>query len=461
MAANELKDHGYPYAQVTVEEQSAGPHETNLTFVAQPGTLAHFGSVEIQGEKSVDENIIRRALLYKPGELFRRSQVQETQRKLYGMELFQFANVEVLNPEEQSPEVKTRVTVAEGKHRQVNFGVGYGTEEKARADAQFHYLNFLGGARTAGAHVRYSSLDRGVRLDFNQPYLFAPHFSLGAEAQQWYTYEPAYNLLTRGAHVTLTHRANQQTSWSATLLHEFDRNSVSDVALKDPTLRSNLIALGLDPVTGKQEGTVSSVAFDYQRNTTANLLNATNGYVLSGHVEQAGRFLPGTFKYFALSSEGRHYFTLAKRFVIANKVQIASIDATGDRLTNVPFSKRYFLGGATSVRGWGRFEISPLIQGLPIGGFSLLTASSELRMPLYGNFGGVLFVDAGNVWSTAWEYHLNDLRYAVGPGLRYMTPIGPIRFDVGFQVNPIQGLIINGDPEKRHWRIHFSIGQAF
>ena len=64
------------------------------------------------------------------------------------------------------------MTVAEGNHQRVNFGVGYGTEEKARVDAEYHHVNFFGGARSAGAHVRWSSLDRGVRLDFNQPYFF-------------------------------------------------------------------------------------------------------------------------------------------------------------------------------------------------------------------------------------------------------------------------------------------------
>ena len=53
------------------------------------------------------------------------------------------------------------------------------------------------------------------------------------------------------------------------------------------------------------------------------------------------------------------------------------------------------------------------------------------------------------------------MRYDVGPGLRYNTPIGPLRFDLGYQLNPIPGLIVNGEPEKRHFRFHFSIGQAF
>ena len=157
-----------------------GKHAT-VTFTADPGTIAYFGPIQIQGNKSVDEHVIRRELTFKPGDLFRRSVVQDSQRRLYGLELFQFANIEPLNPELQPAEVPMRVTIAEGRHQRVNFGVGYGTEEKGRVDAEYHHVNFLGGARSAGVHGRYSSLDRGMRLDFTQPYFLRPHFALSAE----------------------------------------------------------------------------------------------------------------------------------------------------------------------------------------------------------------------------------------------------------------------------------------
>jgi len=80
---------------------------------------------------------------------------------------------------------------------------------------------------------------------------------------------------------------------------------------------------------------------------------------------------------------------------------------------------------------------------------------------LRGNLGGVLFLDAGNVWADSRGFRLNDLRYAIGPGLRYQTPIGPIRFDFGWQLNPEPDLLVNGSPQTRRWRVHFSIGQAF
>ena len=470
-AVNELREHGYPYARVGTDEQDgANGKQATITFKAEPGPLAHFGPVEIAGNTSVSDRIIERQLTFRPGDLYRRSVVQSSQRRLYGMELFQFVNVETLNPENQESEVRTRVTVAEGKHQRLNFGVGYGTEEKARADAEYHHLNFLGGARTAGAHARWSSLDRGIRLDFNQPYFFNPHISLGGDAQQWWTYVPAYSSVVTGGKVTLTRRPTPQTSWAISMSSERTSSSVSDKGRLpngdiDPAIYADLIAIGLDPVTGKQEGTSNALGFDYQRSTADNLLNARRGYQVAFHAEESGRLLPGAFNYYASSTDLRHYLPIGGALTWANRVQLGAIWPIDDLPRNVPFNKKFFLGGATSVRGWGRFEVGPLGgQGLPIGGNSLFAFSSELRASLAqvsSNLGGVVFLDAGNVWARVGDLKFNDLRYATGAGLRYQTPVGPVRLDFGYQLNPIPGLRPNGQEEKRRWRIHFSIGQAF
>jgi len=470
LAVNELRDHGYPYAKVTTAEVDAvgDTKRKALTFTAEPGKIARFGAVEIAGNKSVSDRIIQRQLTFKPGDLYRRSLVQDSQRRLYGMELFQFVNIESQNQELQPEEVPTRITVAEGKHQRVNFGVGYGTEEKARVDTEYHHVNFLGGARSAGAHARYSALDRGVRVDFNQPYFFTPHFSFGGEAQQWWTYTPAYRSAVKGVKATLTHRQSVQMSWAVFIQSEFDSSTVEQRALDDPSLYSTLISLGLNPITGEQSGTLNATGFDLQRSTADNLLNAHRGYQVALHAEQAGRLMPGSFNYYAVSADGRHYLPLGRKLTVATRLQFGNIRPSGEPNRqgsfeeNIPFAKRYFLGGATSILGWGRYEVSPLSDsGQPYGGDSMLAASAELRAALHGNLGGVFFIDAGNVWAESWGIKLNDLRYAIGPGLRYQTPIGPIRFDFGYQLNPIPGLLVNGSEQTRRWRLHFSIGQAF
>ena len=128
----------------------------------------------------------------------------------------------------------------------------------------------------------------------------------------------------------------------------------------------------------------------------------------------------------------------------------------------MPFFKRYFLGGSTSVRGWGRYELSPLTEtGQPIGGLSVVETSGEVRVPLGTKLSAVAFVDAGSVGRNPVAARSGRLPRRGRSRLRYDTPIGPVRFDVGYQLNPIPGLLVKGEPEARPWRAHISIGQAF
>ena len=263
LALNELRDHGYPYARVAIDERLGGTagKDADITFNAQAGQMAYFGPIAIAGNRSVSERVIERELPYHPGDLYRRSLVQDTQRRLYRMELFQFVSVQPAEIDRQPTEVPTRVTVAEGNHQRTTFGFGYGSEEKSRVDAEYRHVNFLGGARTAAAHGRWSSLDRGIRLDLTQPYFLAPHFSLGGSGQDWYTYTPAYRSHIVGGRLALTHRANASTSWSVSMMSERDASTISSKVLTDPKLRNNLIALGLDPSTVSQQGTRDGARF--------------------------------------------------------------------------------------------------------------------------------------------------------------------------------------------------------
>jgi outer membrane protein insertion porin family/translocation and assembly module TamA len=472
-ALDELKDHGYPYAAVRLEETAgSGERQRVIALSANPGPLSNFGPIDVSGNLTVGENTVRRQLTFRSGRIFRQSALQDSQRRLYSQELFQFANVESVKTETQPTEIPIRVTVTEGKHRKMNLSFGYGTEERGRVELDWRHVNFLGGARTAGVEARYSSLDRGVRLNFIQPYIKSPRYSLGLSAQTWHADEPAFTLDTNGGRATLTRQfrrvggpvlgSRPATTLSFGYAGGHESYTISQAALDDPTFRDELIALGLDPTTGKGSGTRSAIFFDGGRNTTDSLLDAHRGYVGTLHFEQAGRCLGGSYDYFEMTAEGRFYQSIGGRAVLAVQGRAGSIEALGPSTQLVPFFKRYFLGGATTLRGWGRFEVSPLSdQGLPIGGTSFMNFSAELRAPLWGNLGGVLFVDGGNVWTNSWDINLNELRYNVGPGLRYNTKIGPIRADLGYQLNPIPGLIVNGEPQPRRFRFHFSIGQAF
>ena len=91
----------------------------------------------------------------------------------------------------------------------------------------------------------------------------------------------------------------------------------------------------------------------------------------------------------------------------------------------------------------------------------MFTATAELRIPIFRRLTGALFAEAGNVWQDSWSMHLGDLLYDAGPGVRIDTPFGLIRLDVGYQLKTIDGLLIDGEPQKHRWRINFGIGEAF
>jgi outer membrane protein insertion porin family len=246
---------------------------------------------------------------------------------------------------------------------------------------------------------------------------------------------------------------------TSTYIHEFQRVQVPTTAQDDPRSATQLTLLGLDVNSGRQEGLLSALQFGAERDASVQSPETTRGYVVAARLEHAGGWLPGSFNYVSVSGDGRYYRVLA-RTTLAGRIQYGSIIPNGPR-SNLPFSKRYFLGGADSLRGWGRLEVSPLsAAGLPIGGQSLFAITGEIRFPLAGPVGAVLFADAGKVWEDAWALS-RDLHSDGGIGFRYRSPFALLRFDVAYQFTTVAGLQIGDDRRDRRWRIHFGIGHSF
>jgi outer membrane protein assembly complex protein YaeT len=468
-ALDRLRNGGYAYAEVAVEERPSPDGGSIVVFVATPGPATTFGPVAIVGLEGVDEAVVRRQLVFETGETYDHRRVVQSQRRLSSLEIFRFANIDATPPEQRRPEaIPIVITVAEAPPRRLQLGIGYGTEEQVRASAEWSHLNFVGGARQLATTAVWSSIDRGVRGNFLQPYWFKSGLSLDASLSIWWTNEDLYQSRTAGGRFGVRYRFGGGERGLARSPGDELRVRYIDETLSY-TLRpeafdlsnfEELIALGLDPISGGGSGRRTGIAVEYERDRADAVLNPRRGYGVSLHLEEARPWLGGgTFDYRELLGQGRLYFPIADRAVLATRLRAGSIIADSD--ADVPFSKRYFLGGASSLRGWGRFQVSPLVDGLPVGGRTLLESTLELRFPVTGNVSAALFADAGNVWAGSLDAQANRLRSDVGVGLRYRTPIGPVGADFGYQLNPIPGLIINGEPQDRRWRLHFSIGQTF
>ena len=294
MVVGELRDHGFPYGSVRMlERPEAEPRRVQLAVAADPGPKSVFGAITIEGVASVDEDVIRRELGFAEGDLYQLSRIAETQRRLYGLELFQFVNVSPKLPEDRSPRVPVVVTVLEGKHRRLQLAAGYGSEEKGRARINWRHVNFGGGARTGETEAKYSSLEQGLRASFIEPFMFQRGLSMRITGSTWWADEPIYEYRSTGGRIVIAKDFSRvgfgaergvRNRLSASLIHEYDDYAISDAALADPEFREELIALGLDPDTGRGKGTLSSFEVDFERSTAEQPLNPRQGYSVSAHV---------------------------------------------------------------------------------------------------------------------------------------------------------------------------------
>jgi outer membrane protein assembly factor BamA len=439
-----LQNHGYPYAQVGIAREPAGSNRTRVVVRAEPGTIGLFGQVDIAGNRRVDGRVIRRRLAYAPGDLFRRSAIEQTQQRVGALGLFKSIEIRAHDIDAQPAIVPTLITVEETTPWKWNLGLSYDAGEQLGVDARVSHLNVFGAAERIDLQGRVSQIERAVDVAFTQTDAWHPALSLSLQGRHQEIDERSFFVMSRGGQVAVSWQWTPRLSTTASYAATLERSEV------DPSL---------DPLLGLEDGMLTAWAIDVDhRRVVGNAL----ARALSLHVEQAGEWMPGSFNYFSIAGDARHYHhALDGRVVFASRVRMGSIDpVSGD--TDLPFLKRYFLGGPQEMRGWGTYELSPLsASGEPVGGKSVLTAIAEVRLPIFKRLRGAVFLEAGNVWQGPWTLHLNDLRYDAGPGVRLDTPFGLLRLDFGYQLRPLEGLRIDGQPQRSRWRFNFGIGEAF
>jgi outer membrane protein assembly factor BamA len=439
-----LQNHGHPYAQVGIAREPIDATRSRVIVHAEPGTIGFFGPVEIAGNKRVDDRIIRRRLAYVPGDLFRRSVIEQTQQRIGALGLFKSVEIRAQNIDLQPAFVPTLVTVEERTPWQWNLGLGYASGERLGVDARISHLNVLGSARRVDLQGRVSHIERTAELTFTQNDSWHPALGLSLQARHQEIDERAFFVMSRGGQAAVSWQ------WTPQLA-----STVSYAA----TLERSDIDATLDPLLGLEDGMLSAWAIDLDHRRMAGTAPAR---ALSLHIEQAGAWMPGSFNYVSIAGDARHYHMMfGNRVVVASRVRFGSIDPVSGE-ADLPFLKRFFLGGSNEMRGWGAYELSPLsASGEPVGGKSVLTAIAEVRLPIFKRLRGAVFVEAGNVWQDPWTMRLGDLRYDAGPGVRLNTPFGLVRVDFGYQLRPLDGLRIDGRPQSSRWRFNFGIGEAF
>jgi len=436
-----LANNGYPYAEITnqvsldEEEKTAG-----VTFLINPGPLARFGEITVSGNDRISNGLILSHVPFKKGDIFSRKLLDKAQIQIFSLGHFSIATVRADQGKEDNKDIPIAVNVQESPWLTSKIGLGYGREDRFRVFSDTRILSFPEEAIKLGLTAKHSYLEPyNFSTSLERPSFLALNTVLSLEPFIRREREPGYLLNRFGGNISLWHRFDRNLDGAATYTLERIKLDTTSIANIDSASFSQIDLYNKSSINTR-------VTFD----NSDNRFSPTSGFNLSAIGKISGLGFGSDYDYLKLLLDLRRYQPLDFT-VLAMKLKLGGIESVASS-SFIPVEDRFFAGGANSVRGWSRGNLGPLdSEGTPIGGRSILEASLELRFPILGALSGVVFTDFGNVWTESYLYRLDELRYSAGAGLRYATPIGPIRLDVARPVNDRQ----------KTTQLFISVGQAF
>jgi outer membrane protein insertion porin family/translocation and assembly module TamA len=441
-----LSDWGYPKARVDLNARlDKSTNQATVAVDVRTGPICYFGSIILEGNENVADQVIYREITFYPGDRFNGSKIQDTQQRLFGLELFQFVDLTVENMDGEGTTLPVRILLKEAKKQTVRVGVGYGTEDELRGQLQWEIRNFFGDGRRLQINAKASSIVQLLQTRFLQPYFLTPRSTLTVDSGIEHENQVSFENQKEYLDPVFNYKWNERLS--SYIGYDLAANRLSNVKVQ-PVVQG--------PENQERENYfVSSLLQGNAWERVDIPANPRQGLRFFQTVEWATSALGSQVDYVKLVLEGRGYLPLSKYGVLAAKLKWGGIHPL-ENTDYIPIFKRAFSGGADSVRGYPYQKLGPLDQdGNPIGGMTLVEGSLEWRFPLPKSFEGVLFTDFGNVFERSFEVLWSNLRYTAGCGIRYLTLVGPLRLDFGYQLNPPDQHVFNP------YQFYFSIGQAF
>jgi len=431
-------NNGFPEAEVKYDLLAdTEVAKVDVVFTITTGDFCVFGTTKITGNQKTQESLVLKEVVYSPGEIFDYSQLDNSRESIQQLGLFSVVSVRSKVENRVGNSIPLEIDVQEAPFLQSKFGVGYGIEDHIRISAEIRKLSFLGGTRSLTLNAKHSYLlPYYISLKFTQPQFPSKFSSFSVNPYLYEENEEAYKLLRYGSNVSIHHFfSNKMSSF---LNYKLEKNKLkTDVDFNDTDS---------DLSTYYNKSNISlGIAFD----SSDSPLFPEKGAKLSLISTYGGIGFNSKYHYFQTLGEILQYLKLSNSTVLAYKAKLGYMKPlSGDKLT--PIEERFFAGGSNSLRGWSRSEISPEDQeGRYIGGDYYAESSVELRQQIWKYIFGAVFYDWGNVWAK--EYNFTDLKDSAGLGVRFKTPIGPIRLDAA---QPVKD-------HKKQIQVHLSIGQSF
>jgi outer membrane protein insertion porin family len=441
------------YANVNVIPQM-DINDENLTIATtyefEKGTLVRYGRINIKGDTKTRDKVIRRELKIREGELYSGTGMRESKENVERLGFFEQGKVEfqTSSPPGRPDIMDVTILVKEHPTGQFQLGAGYSTQSKFFFTTSVAETNFLGRGQDLrfSAQVAADRKNRSFSISFTEPYVYDSLWSAGGDLYSTVSTVPEkYIEFRKGLGARFGHPLGEYTRlYFGYRLEQF---RLSDVA--DPIVKLN---------QSREEGTLSSVTASIQYDRRNNRMDPTGGYFLSWGHEVAG--LGGNRRFVRTTGDARYYKRIWDEFVFRTKVEAGNVTNTDGN--GIQSAERFYLGGPSNLKGYRFPTVGPRQNIL---GATLYTGAqnqafyiAEIEYPIVKDIGlkAVVFYDIGDAFNKISEV---DLRQDYGWGLRWFSPLGPLRFEWGYPINPRRDA--NGNQIDESSIFQFNIGPSF
>lgn len=497
---------GFPEVQMQAAYEPAknDPNKMDVVYTIKEGQRVFVENVIVSGLENTRSYIVNREIQSKPKDPLSQAAMLDSQRRLYDLGIFNEVDMAVQNPDGKAEQKNLLYQIKEAKRYTFNYGFGVefgtgvnqgqGTSPQGetgvspRVSFDVTRINFRGRDQSIIFKSRVGALQKRVLLSFDSPRFF--------DLPSWKWTVSGFYDNTRDVNTFASERLEfatqleEKVSKSITMLYRFSYRRVKATDFP-PNFDQSTIALSAQPV---RVGIPSITVLLDRRDDP---IDATKGSYAIADMGAASGYFGSETNFGRVFVQFSTYHKFKKKFVFARSTRIG-FEAPYSNTIDVPLPERFFEGGGNSHRGFAINQAGPRdpASGTPIGGDADFINNLELRLPpvmlpfVQQNLSFVIFHDMGNVFANSndlihnffqWKQRdpnvcrtdltkncdFNFIAHAVGGGVRYKTPIGPIRVDLGYNLNPAVFQVrapITGSPytdTMRRFNIFFSIGQTF
>ncbi len=446
-------DEGYIAASVKVDTVlNSQTGNVDISYSITEKDVAYVDKINLSGNTRTKDVVVRREMRLFPGDRYNGEKLRRSRQRIQNLGFFEEVTFDTKEEPTTLPDkYDLDIFVKESKTGEFSFGAGYSSLDQFIGFVNlsqknfdlFNFPGFAGAGQTLAINMEFGSARKDYELAFMEPWFLGYPVSTGFNLYSRTRYWDKYDEKRTGGNVFVDREFGEY--WRGRLTYRYEGVRLSDMAGD------------VSADVRKEEGKnfISSLRTSVTHDTRDNRFNPSKGFYAILSCEYAGGVLGGDKDFIKYETSNYKYFPLGRRSVLELSLRLGMVEAFDDSVY-VPVYERFYAGGANTIRGYKERRVGPEGEfGEPIGGRLRGIFNAEYIYQVTKGLKWAFFYDIGNVWATHGDLVWDNLklRSSIGTGIRVKTPLGPIKLDYGFALDPKEG--------DAAGRFHFSMSQEF